>query len=71
MNWFQYGLCNDVKDLLLTMPNLSTLSQEIAQIDPCYNRFLMLIRKALGVTNNPEIFYTCYVISINNIYIKG
>ncbi len=29
LNQFQYGLCNDVKDLLLTMRETSTLSQTI------------------------------------------
>jgi hypothetical protein len=29
MNQFQYGLCSNVKDLLFTMPNPSTLSETI------------------------------------------
>jgi hypothetical protein len=39
MSQFQYGLHNDVKDLLLTMPNSSTLSQAIVEVVRCNNRF--------------------------------
>jgi len=39
MNQFQFGLCGDVKDLLLTMHNPITLSQIIAQVVRCGNRF--------------------------------
>jgi hypothetical protein len=38
MNQFQYGLWSDVKDLLFTMSNSSTLSQAIVQVVRCNNR---------------------------------
>jgi hypothetical protein len=37
INQFQYGLHNETKDLLLTMPNLTTLNQVIAQAVCCDN----------------------------------
>jgi hypothetical protein len=39
MSQFQYGLHSDVKDLLLTMPDSSTLSQVIVEVVFCNNRF--------------------------------
>jgi hypothetical protein len=39
MNQFQYGLHNNVKDLLLTMLDPSTLSQAIDQVVCCNNKF--------------------------------
>jgi hypothetical protein len=36
---FMFGLRGDVKDLLLTLLNLSTLSQAITQIIQCDNMF--------------------------------
>jgi hypothetical protein len=39
MSLFQYGLCSDVKDLLLTMPKSSTLSQKIIEVVCCNNKF--------------------------------
>jgi hypothetical protein len=40
MNQFQFGLHGDVKDLLLTMHDPTTLSQTITQAMRCDNRFL-------------------------------
>ncbi len=37
MSWFQFGLHNDMKDLFLTMPNPTTLSQIITQLVHCVN----------------------------------
>jgi hypothetical protein len=39
MSQFQFGLRSDMKDLLLTMLNPTTLSQTIAQ-DICYDNHL-------------------------------
>lgn len=39
MNQFQFGLGNDFKDLLLIMPNPTTLNQSIDQVVQCDNRF--------------------------------
>jgi hypothetical protein len=38
MSQFQFGLRGDVKDLMLTMLNPTTLSQAIAQVVCCDNR---------------------------------
>lgn len=37
---FCYGLCDDVKDLSLTMPDVSTLPEAIFQAVRCDNRLL-------------------------------
>ncbi len=39
MNQFQFGFCGNVKDLLLTMHDPTTLSQVIVQVVRCDNRF--------------------------------
>ncbi len=39
INEFQFGLRGDVKDLLLTLLNLSTLSEAITQVVQCDNKF--------------------------------
>lgn len=40
INQFQFGLHSDVKDLLLTMLDPTTLSQAIAKASRCDNRLL-------------------------------
>ncbi len=37
MSQFQFGLCSDMKDLFLNMPNPTTLNQVIAQVVHCVN----------------------------------
>jgi len=48
MNQFQLGLHSDMKDLVFMMPNPSTLSQAIAQVVWCDNKFLNVDKKYVG-----------------------
>lgn len=47
---FQWGLREDVKDLLLTLPDAITLSEAITQVVRCDNR--LFLRKQERKTNN-------------------
>jgi hypothetical protein len=48
MNQFQFGLCNDMKDLLFTMLNLSMLNKTITQVVQFDNKLLECQQENIG-----------------------
>ncbi len=48
MNQFQFGLHNDVKDLLLMMPDPTTLNQTLPKLFNVIINFLNDVRKSIG-----------------------
>ncbi len=48
MNQFQFGLCNDMKDLLFNMLNLSILNKTITQVVQSDNQLLECQQENIG-----------------------
>jgi hypothetical protein len=61
MSQFQFGLCGNVKDLMLTTPNPTTLNQAIMQVMRYDNQ--LSTREALGTITNIETIYATHVVT--------